>query len=341
MVKWEAFSENFKSDEWDSLLSNSEDYNVFQSHAWGEYKKTSDWIPERWIVKNSNGSVICMVQILTKSFFPAIKIGWAPGGPVFQFPQSKKQYIGEVLRLLLDKIAETSGQMFFRFNSQIPNNASLAYSFNQNCFKPIFRINSGYSFFFDLIQPLYKLKNEMTSKHRYYVNKALDENIEWKAGNKLIFFQEFSTLYKEMAKEKDIKSLKNDINDLINLCSHLQNNAIVFTGYIDNYPITSCIALKFYKKAFYFMAATGKKGREISASYAMIYKLFEHLKDKGITMLDFGGINPCSNSAEGVNHFKRGFRGELVEYLGEWEWSNSRLLRYTVNLAIHLKRGRL
>ena len=85
------------------------------------------------------------------------------------------------------------------------------------------------------------------------------------------------------------------------------------------------------------LAATGNKGRESNLAYSMTYKLFEYLMKIKINEFDFGGISP-SSAAAGVNHFKGGFGGEILEYLGEWDWSNFRCLRWGLNLAIKFKR---
>jgi lipid II:glycine glycyltransferase (peptidoglycan interpeptide bridge formation enzyme) len=130
------------------------------------------------------------------------------------------------------------------------------------------------------------------------------------------------------------------MEEIINL-SKLYGDITVFTGYIDGKPVSSCLLLNFRQKSFYFMAASGKRGRDIYASYAMIYKLFEHLKKQGVIEFDFGGIDPSSDFSKGVTHFKKGFGGDLVEYLGEWDWASSRWLRLAVNLAIMFKKGRL
>jgi lipid II:glycine glycyltransferase (peptidoglycan interpeptide bridge formation enzyme) len=116
---------------------------------------------------------------------------------------------------------------------------------------------------------------------------------------------------------------------------------VIFTGHEENVPVASCLVLLFGRKAFYRMAATGSKGREMSASYAMVYRLLEYLQAQGIRQFDFGGIAPGSPTAEGVNYFKRGFGGEMVEHLGEWEWSNSMWLRLGMNLAVRLRGIRL
>jgi len=68
----------------------------------------------------------------------------------------------------------------------------------------------------------------------------------------------------------------------------------------------------------------------------MIVQLVSVLQGCGITHFDFGGIDPVSPSAQGVNHFKRGFGGNIVEYLGEWEVASSELIRRGVNFGIKM-----
>jgi lipid II:glycine glycyltransferase (peptidoglycan interpeptide bridge formation enzyme) len=66
----------------------------------------------------------------------------------------------------------------------------------------------------------------------------------------------------------------------------------------------------------------------------MIPELLEHLKQKGIETFDFGGIAPGNPNAEGVDHFKKGFGGEIIEHLGEWESANSEALRTILNIGL-------
>ena len=79
----------------------------------------------------------------------------------------------------------------------------------------------------------------------------------------------------------------------------------------------------------------------LNEAYAMLENLLMLLKDKGITSFDFGGIDPISKLAAGVNHFKEGFGGQVIEHQGEWECSKSEALRIAMNLGIKAKGGRL
>ena len=337
MMVWKKFYG--LSDYWDEALTYSENYNVFQTYVWGEFKKTTGWVPERWIASDKNGDIICMVQILIKSFPGGFKIGWASGGPVILFNRSNSKKPPEIIKDLFKNVSRTSGRMVVRLNIQVPDDAYLSYSLNQICVRPIFRINSGYTINIDLNQSLEQIRKKMSPRHRYNLKKSLEENIDWKYGNNPMYIQDFLLLNNEMVNEKKVESIRVNLKNITELSQLLGENVIFFAGYIDNVPIASCLVLIFGQKAFHFMASSGLTGRKLKASYAMNYSLLKLLKEKGIRLFDFGGIDPYSPSAAGVNSFKKGFGGELVEYLGEWEWASSGWVKWVVNSAIRINRG--
>jgi lipid II:glycine glycyltransferase (peptidoglycan interpeptide bridge formation enzyme) len=339
MVKWEIDRENCAAG-WDHLLLQSSDYNVFQSFGWGEYKRTAGWTPLRCIARNGRGTPVAMVQILTKGLpLGAAEIGWAPGGPVCFFPGSKNEELPEVLKGLVESVRPTKRRFLVRFNSMVPFDSVLASSFRSLLRRPIFFINSGHSIQFDMTRPTDDIERQMTSKHRYYVKKAMKEHMEWKSGNEAFLVRDLVSLHKEMASTKKDGVTAVDMDDISELCKVLHGQVTILTGYVDNAPVCSCLVLLFGEKASYSIAASGDKGRKVGAAYAMIPQLIEHLKRIGIKEMDLGGTNPTAPSARGVDHFKKGFGGKPVEYLGEWEWSGAGWLRWGVNLAIRYKLG--
>jgi len=66
----------------------------------------------------------------------------------------------------------------------------------------------------------------------------------------------------------------------------------------------------------------------------MFAKLRGLLREEGVVEFDFGGINPQSDLARGVDHFKRGFGGREIQYLGEWDQATSAVLRMVTNFLI-------
>lgn len=338
MLNWDLWKGT--AEEWDQVLLCSEDYTVFQSFAWGEYKKCANWLPLRYICTDKSGQTLGAVQLLLKKLPLGFAFLWSSGGPVFRFPNSS---LGEFTDLIQGLIAEVRGdypRSVIRFHSFEANDSELSYSFNRACLRPYFKLNSGYSIQFRIDQSAGKLRQNMTSKHRYYTKKAAGANIQWAMGTDNQLVADLSVVHQEMVNDKQLPSIGTSLGELQGMRDILGGKVQILVGYLDNIPITSCLVLIFGNKAFYMIASTRKRGREISAAYAMFEHLVMELAKRGVTDFDFGGIDPVNISAAGVNHFKCGFGGEIVAQLGEWESASSETTRAILNLAIQSRGGR-
>ena len=115
------------------------------------------------------------------------------------------------------------------------------------------------------------------------------------------------------------------------MANNFKNNFLIFSVYNNDKIVSGCLILIYRDHAFYFLAASNEYGRKTFASYYMIKELFEYLGKQGIGKFDFGGITPYNPEAQGVNKFKMGFGGDIIQYIGEWEISNSKALSFFVN----------
>ena len=111
---------------------------------------------------------------------------------------------------------------------------------------------------------------------------------------------------------------------------------ISFCGLKNNICYSSCIVSLFNKKAFYHYSATSNEGRKISAAYGMIFNLVKYLHSVQIEELDFGGLSEDGSSA-GVDFFKEGFNGDIINRVGEFDISKSNFYRVIFNKAIKFK----
>lgn len=340
---WEidATGNGMQRGEWDGLLQAATDATVFQSWSWGEYKRNHGWSPVRCLGRDKSGKVGAMAQILLKKLPLGIHAGWSPGGPVLQFKGCSPRQIGKALDALREALQERYGRLWLRFHSHIRNDPELAYVFSGRFHRPFFKVNSEFSPFIDLTASVEAFEKGMTSKHRYYMRQALAHGIDWKHGVDEALQDDLAKLHEEMTREKGMESIRLGREEIRKTFAALGEQAMILNGYHAGEAVTSCLVLRFGNRGFYASAATGGKGRELCAAYAMIHELFRVLKDKGMAKLDFAGLDPKTPAAFGVNHFKRGFGGELVEYLGEWECASSEKLRWAINLGIWKKGGRL
>ncbi|MBV9868816.1 MAG: peptidoglycan bridge formation glycyltransferase FemA/FemB family protein, partial [Abitibacteriaceae bacterium] len=241
--------------EWDQALLQSQDYTVFQSFGWGEYKRNFGWQPWRWLARHDD-HIVAMAQILVKALPAKIKIGWAPGAPVLLFPHSKSKDIPIVMQSLLDTLSRRHRRLALRFDSYLPWQAEFSYALNQSLSRPILPVNTGYSTALDLSQSHESLTHKIKPRHRSYMRQAMQEDIEWKVGRDERVKHDFVRLHHEMTQQKGLKALETNIEDVTALCAALGNSATFLTGYLKGEAVTSYLILCFGKKAFYLLAAT-------------------------------------------------------------------------------------
>ena len=76
-------------------------------------------------------------------------------------------------------------------------------------------------------------------------------------------------------------------------------------------------------------AASGTVARSQNLSHAVFVELLKEIKNIGLKKYDVGGISP--QQSMGVFNFKNGTRARAKQLLGEFEWSNSKILTLIVN----------
>jgi len=74
-------------------------------------------------------------------------------------------------------------------------------------------------------------------------------------------------------------------------------------------------------------AANTLESRELSATHAMMDKLFNYLKERGINNFDFARILAGHSTGDSVFLFKNGVRGQKLLYNGEWSKYKKKIYR--------------
>ena len=78
-------------------------------------------------------------------------------------------------------------------------------------------------------------------------------------------------------------------------------------------------------------AATNSAGRSLLASHAVFMALIERCQELGCSIYDLNGIDPANSM--GVYNFKKGTGAEVKASLGEFEQSNSKVLKFAINFV--------
>lgn len=153
---------------------------------------------------------------------------------------------------------------------------------------------------YDMLEPAGKFKLYMA---RYNVRKALDIN-------------EKALLQEEKKKKPD----ENRIKKLTKEQAELQG---LVGEYPDGIVVSGTIMLINGKTAWYLYGASDNVYRNVMPNYLIQWQMIQDAYDMGCTMYDFRGISgdrSPDNHLYGLYRFKRGFTGEFVEYIGEFDF---------------------
>jgi lipid II:glycine glycyltransferase (peptidoglycan interpeptide bridge formation enzyme) len=332
-MTWEIIDSERRSD-WTSWIKQIPQATVYQQWGWGDFKGGSGGGTLRLVARTKTGVPVGLAQAFVRKMPGGMKFIWIPGGPLCL----NGDVSSDLMAALVRDLEKAVGRCYLRCNFMEPlndaNNSDLAKYMS----RPAVRMLSGYSVFLDLNDNEDLWLKKMEKKHRYYVRHSRKNNIEWQYGNDDNILRSLADLSEILVRDKGLNFSLFSYEQLVELRRHLADSVKVIVGRFEGEPITAAMVLTQSNRGHYSTAATTGRGRDMNAAYAMLAELRIRLRNDGITLLDFGGIAPRDKSCQGVNHFKLGFGGEVVEYLGEWE-AGSRLARFLGNLAVRIKRG--
>ena len=323
-------------DDWNNNLCQFTDKNIFQTFEWGELKKLEGWeVLQITVTDNETLKCILIAQVLIKKIL-GIKIAWCPGGPLIQCDNSENGINA------LDKFQEViyEEKIFNLRCKPYMKNTSKNQKLFLNISKSQNSLTSSKSSLIKIVPETDFLK-QIKKKHRYYIKQSEKSDLIWKVCSGADTTTVFNSVYDEMKRNKSLKLPIIDINSFSKILGFDNNeNPRLFTyaGFENNIPVSVCLISILGDRAFYHYAASTERGRELSASYGMIYNLIQELKRLSINELDFGGISSDGSSA-GVDFFKLGFNGDELSKLGEFDISKSKVYSYFFNKLLQFKKN--
>ena len=321
--------------QWNEALLQFKEYNIFQSYEWGELKKSEGWEPLRITVSDNDCMELTLIaQIVMKKVF-GINIAWCPGGPLIITENRDK--VDNALKKLKDIVTEYNLANLrcktFMEDNDINNKFFIKFK------KPTSTLTSRKTNIIKMM-PSDDFLSQIRKKHRYYIKQSLKNNIDWRIMENGEAGPEFSSIHKQMQQEKNLNLPIIDIALFARLLDSSNTHKIItLAGYKDGECISACLVSLFHRKAFYHYAASTDSGRNLNASYGMIFELMNYLNSLEIDILDFGGLSE-DQSSSGVDFFKEGFNGKEIKRVGEFDIAKSILHSYIFNKALDFKKNK-
>jgi len=284
----------------------------------------------RFLIRERDGEFVAGCQVLCKKPVPFFNFTWIPGGP---FPVGANPLTAELFQVLLEQLKKRCHLNYLRLYLMRPTEDKLVKILSEEMKRPKVLLNSGRSVLIKLNITDGEFLENMTGKHRYYVRQAQKTPIQWKSEKTSELIRDFCLLMAEMGRIKKKSSLALSVTTLQRLVSLCSSEIRMLVGYFSNRPVAGAMLLGQESKVWYLHAASNEEGRKLGTAYAMIAEIARRLRKENFQEMDFGGLGPDTPAFRGTNHFKNGFGGKIVNYVGEWESGNP-LARFVGNLAI-------
>jgi hypothetical protein len=331
MAEWKLLDEAEAKEIWDRQLIRFDDCSPYQTYDWGQYQKSLGWQPYHFIAENDSGETSAMVLGFLRRYPLGIGLMWCPGGPVGEF-ESWDENLPKAVKKLTNL-----NHLYMRFRCDQERKPDKVLFLNHRKWnRSIYTITSNVSMELDLSVNDDILKSQLSRNWRRNLKTARENNLVVKLWMKPDV-EEICRVYREMESRKNLTPQFSE-EKLINLFKHSGSNLIVYRCEdADGNLLCFRGFLKCGNRGGDYLAATTECGLNARASYATLWELLQKAKEQGIKYYDLGGIDPWENP--GVYKFKKETGARAIEYLGEWDWANSSLLRLLGNWAIWKKQN--
>ncbi len=314
----------------DDFVAQHEKGHFLQTSSWGAVKKTTGWIP-RLLLLEEDGVPVGGIMILKRRIpLPLLKrsIYYAPRGPVVDVHDEAK------CRALFDgvkRMAKADGAIFLKIDPDIPAADDAFRAILEKCG---FRRNDtgmdfegvqpGFVFRMDITPDEEALLAAMQSKTRYNIRLAMRKGVTVRmAENK----EDLKIFYKVLTETAERDQF------LIRGYNYFESiwDQMTPTGYAkiflvespEGETIAGSLLMTIGDKAWYLYGASSNAHRNLMPNYLMQWEMIRWSREHACTMYDFrgvsGDITDESNPLYGLYRFKKGFGGELTEFIGDWD----------------------
>ena len=122
-----------------------------------------------------------------------------------------------------------------------------------------------------------------------------------------------------------------------NMLDNLGEHCRLYMAYLeDGTPIAGTLAIHYGDKVWYLYGASSNEHRNLMPNYLLQWTMIKWAVENGCNVYDFRGVSGDldeSNPLYGLYRFKKGFNGEFVEFMGEYDFITSKIINKAVEIG--------
>lgn len=319
------------------FIQNHPKGHFCQSEKWAAVK--SGWSRRVVTATDENGELTGVISFLTrKTPLLPYRLMYAPRGPVCD-PADEK-----TVRALIDgskKLAKQIHGYIIKLDPDIPvTNAGFISLMEGEGFNRTAGVN------FDAVQPNFVFRLDINgksedeifaafaSKTRYNIRVAQKCGVTVRIGGDADL-DEFVRIMRVTGERDGFNTRPKSY--FSGLLKGLGENARLFIAEKDGVIIAATIAIRYGDKTWYLYGASDNNFRNAMPNYLLQWEMIRWAAEGGCAIYDFRGVSgdlSPENPLYGLYRFKKGFSGDLVEFVGEFNLVTKPFVNNCVNFAL-------
>ena len=326
--------EPFDSETWNSFVVASPTGHLLQSWQWGQLKAAFGWQATRVGVED-RGRLVAGAQVLFRSLppsFPYLSIAYIPKGPILDFGN---QEISEALLSAIHRLARQKRAILLKIEPELPHSPAVVRQLPVCGFHPSQQtIQPRSTIHIDLRADPDEILARMKSKTRYNVRLAGRKGVLVREGTA----DDLSIFYRliELTGRRDGFAVHSrGYYEMAYWLFVPSGLARLFLATYGDEVIAGLMVFAFGQRAWYMYGASSDRERDRMPNHLLQWQAIRWAKERGCLTYDLWGIpDEVGKEPEkykrtvtdrqgglwGVYRFKQGFGGQVVRYVGAYDY---------------------
>ncbi|MDD5765165.1 MAG: peptidoglycan bridge formation glycyltransferase FemA/FemB family protein [Candidatus Marinimicrobia bacterium] len=307
---------------YNDFVSSSCYSSIYQSFEWGTIRKYDDWDVIKLIAVDADRIVGALSCLYKKSPLFSKRIFYIPRGPVLDYKNEQALLIFNLLFVKIHEIARKENALYIRMSPDISEACVFnGYIEKYSLCHVQYPILHTATFRLDLSKTEEQLLESMEGRVRYDIRKAEREQIEIISDDgSNEFLSAFYNLLKQVSERNQFpiysyEMMKNiwDILSPKQMCR-------IFLARHQGKVLSGAFLFLFGTKCVYQWGGSGRT--KTNPNQLMHWNIIRWAKSNGFLSYDFQGVPENVKEGDdlwGIYLFKRGFGGQRIQLIGEYD----------------------
>jgi peptidoglycan pentaglycine glycine transferase (the first glycine) len=303
---------------WDRFVEASDPGSYLQLGAWAEVKAVNGWSAQRIVTESAGGRIGAQVLVRRPRPMPW-GFAYAPRGPVAATWDGDA--IGALTASLREELPAGAGRIShvridpeIEIDGPLDPDGALRRALTDAGWRPAAPIQPNATRIIDLTADEEALWGDLRGKWRQYVNKARSGGVTVVEahGDRL---PEFYRIYRETADRAGfLIRAESAYRDVWNAFAPTGNARLLFAHGPDGEPQATLFLVRAGRRVVEPYGGMTAAGATSRANYLLKWEAIRSSRDDRAASYDLWGL-----ATGGIAHFKTGFGGREVRYIGAWD----------------------